>query len=717
MDLAVDYFSQKYNTLFVTAGANAADAKLGNAEAPADAYDVLVVGASQRSGSGDFDQRNTGYTDLYSADGRRLTHLLAPGTGIRMPSIGAGESTSYALGSGSSYAAPHATAVVALLADYVARNANTVDARAKRHEVMKVILLNSADVVKGALGMTKDVRTREGFTWEKSEARDTDDNPAGKALPLDMQFGAGLLDASRALRQLQGGRYAPGAQTVGEIGWDYNQDKIPANGRVVYKLPTLKGSTWVSASLTWDRIVQFSTGNQNRPYSTGDTFTAQPLANLDLVLQKVLPDGTTQEVWRSNSTKENVERIFRRLSADDAQYELVVENHSNVATTYAIAWWTKAAGSPPENAHDIRGYVWDDDNQDALQTTGEHGVEGVTVHLIDWVSGVTLDTRETDSTGHYEFPVADGMYYLQFAAPRGDTFTEMDYGPDDTIDSDVTSNGSTAPVWVSGADVEHMDAGLLKLTPGSIGGYAWRDLDHDGTWDAGESSMADVEVNLYTSEGEYVDSVHTDNQGWYEFNDVAPDSYQVGFVSPTNYSHTVLGYDSSADPATGLTPVWTIPEGGWKYWAAGFEAVHASIGNYVWNDKNRNTVQDSNEWGVVDQTVVLRDASGSEVDRTYTDEDGYYEFDELPPGTYTVQFLPDSTWGFTVGGPTQTVTVTAGQTNNAVDAGLAAASVGNFVWSDTNGNGIQDSGEPGLGGIVLFLTVWNGLTGRLEITI
>jgi hypothetical protein len=48
----------------------------------------------------------------------------------------------------------------------------------------------------------------------------------------------------------------------------------------------------------------------------------------------------------------------------------------------------------------------------------------------------------------------------------------------------------------------------------------------------------------------------------------------------------------------------------------------------------------------------------------------------------------------------------AGQT---VDFGYyQSVSIGNFVWSDTNGNGVQDAGELGLAGVTLTLTGTNG---------
>ncbi len=33
------------------------------------------------------------------------------------------------------------------------------------------------------------------------------------------------------------------------------------------------------------------------------------------------------------------------------------------------------------------------------------------------------------------------------------------------------------------------------------------------------------------------------------------------------------------------------------------------------------------------------------------------------------------------------------------------ASIGNFVWDDLNGNGIQDAGEPGIDGVEVTLMV------------
>jgi len=49
--------------------------------------------------------------------------------------------------------------------------------------------------------------------------------------------------------------------------------------------------------------------------------------------------------------------------------------------------------------------------------------------------------------------------------------------------------------------------------------------------------------------------------------------------------------------------------------------------------------------------------------------------------------------------------LTPGQTNDSVDSGFVqAAHIGDFVWNDTNANGIQDAGEPGIAGVTVTLT-------------
>jgi hypothetical protein len=90
------------------------------------------------------------------------------------------------------------------------------------------------------------------------------------------------------------------------------------------------------------------------------------------------------------------------------------------------------------------------------------------------------------------------------------------------------------------------------------------------------------------------------------------------------------------------TVTGTLVEGGDL--VTDFDAAHwlgvdrhdASIGNFVWDDRDRDGMQDSGEKGIKGVKVQLLDASGAVVASMATDARGYYHFTALAAGTYTV---------------------------------------------------------------------------------
>jgi hypothetical protein len=153
-----------------------------------------------------------------------------------------------------------------------------------------------------------------------------------------------------------------------------------------------------------------------------------------------------------------------------------------------------------------------------------------------------------------------------------------------------------------------------------------------------------------------------------------------------------------------------------------------SIGDFIWNDLNRNGIQDAGEPGIDGVTVQLRNASGTVIQTTYTvtkdGKSGYYQFTGLCKGNYTVMIVSTTVpSGYTatgcgVGGDGSvdsncdgSVTLeTDSASNQTIDFGYQSAAptcagtIGDFVWNDLNRNGIQDSGEPGISGVAVGLT-------------
>ena len=140
----------------------------------------------------------------------------------------------------------------------------------------------------------------------------------------------------------------------------------------------------------------------------------------------------------------------------------------------------------------------------------------------------------------------------------------------------------------------------------------------------------------------------------------------------------------------------------------------AQIGDFVWNDLNRDGIQDENEPGLVGVRVELRNHLGELVGRTVSGQDGGYGFQDLCGGTYFLQvdtstvernFFPsdcdigrdDRVDSDCV--PAAVLLPSRTATDTSVDFGFNApcsGSIGNFLWHDMDQDGIQGVDEPGL---------------------
>ncbi|MBI1268157.1 MAG: hypothetical protein GC193_12090, partial [Cryomorphaceae bacterium] len=150
----------------------------------------------------------------------------------------------------------------------------------------------------------------------------------------------------------------------------------------------------------------------------------------------------------------------------------------------------------------------------------------------------------------------------------------------------------------------------------------------------------------------------------------------------------------------------------------------ASLGNYVWFDADRDGIQDAGENGVEGVTVELFICGETDaIQSTETDANGLYLFSNLEPGvSYYVVFsgLPadyvfspqnngndatDSDAG--LNGETACVELAPGEFNDTLDAGInqPVASLGNYVWFDTDRDGIQDADENGVEGVTVELFI------------
>lgn len=353
----IDWSTRVHNVLYVIAG----NQGKGGISIPTDNYNGINVAFSARvqgvyakvdfANLGDPALSNGSSEGIESNVGpRRAIGLMAPGDSVSLLNLSGRVTTS----SGTSFAAPHVTATVALLQEYGDRQLRTscqpnhgctrltwgLDSR--RPEVMKAVLLNAADKIRDQgnglnLSMTRTVLDKNNRSWLESDAyRD-------RTIPLNAQMGTGHLNTFRAYQQFSPGQWSP-QTAVPAIAWDYRTVTLGESPYQDYVLdqPLLAGS-FVSATLTWNRLVELVDKNSNDEFDLDESFRDRGLNDLNLYLMRVEDDDIRQSIWSSESTVDSVEHIFYQVPKT-GRYKLRVQFQRQVhqaSQPYALAWWTK----------------------------------------------------------------------------------------------------------------------------------------------------------------------------------------------------------------------------------------------------------------------------------------------------------------------------------------------------------------------------------------
>lgn len=112
---------------------------------------------------------------------------------------------------------------------------------------------------------------------------------------------------------------------------------------------------------------------------------------------------------------------------------------------------------------------------------------------------------------------------------------------------------------------------------------------------------------------------------------LSPGGESVGTGSVGRSKNAAVGHseNTSLHPKSGPAPAPNAP------------GVFATVADFVWDDLNRDGIQDPEEPGIADVLVKLN-ADGIALDSTITDADGFYQF-VTGPGTYSLTFyLPEA---------------------------------------------------------------------------
>ena len=265
----------------------------------------------------------------------------------------------------------------------------------------------------------------------------------------------------------------------------------------------------------------------------------------------------------------------------------------------------------------------------------------------------------------------------------------------------------------------------------AIGDYVWVDSNKDGLQDADETALADVKVELFDKEGNKVAETKTDEKGLYIFDELESGDYKVKFTltkeQAEKYEFTKQNsgddttVDSDADK-DGWTQVFTLDdqnknltkdykEQGFKAsegidptWDAG--VIEKEVLTPLEPAKTKLAVEKVWEGKEQEKVTINLLADGEKVDAIELSKDNNWKhtFKDLPVVNdvtdkkaidYTIEEVE-------IAGYISTITGNAKEGFTVTNTEKTYA-IGDYVWVDSNKDGLQDADETALADVKVEL--------------
>lgn len=396
------------------------------------------------------------------------------------------------------------------------------------------------------------------------------------------------------------------------------------------------------------------------------------------------------------------------LPTQSGQDSDIIEDNSTDLFSLALNERLFKNGGFFRNAQ-ITGMTWLDIDFDSNYGGDDQSLADITISLLD-CSDQLIATTTTDASGLYAFTeLRPGNYVLcadtdseQFFIPKELSCTDCIEVSENTslTDQDFIYNAASARLSV----------------------YLLYDYNLNQEKDNGEEAVSDLEVELFDCNGDFVSAGLTDADGLLDFEDIEAGEYYLSLLLPDNLSAADASYID--DKGLFTTDCFTYELDEMLIELPLLQL--ASIGDWVWHDKNSNGIQDEAEMGLESIDLELVDQNGEIIAQTSSDIDGFYAFNNLQPGDYYLQISElESLFTLTFENEgdeeldsdfyedntvlrTPTISLDYFDTELDIDLGLVAAatvsgmSVSGQLWKDSNGD-LEQLDEQGLEGILVQL--------------
>jgi len=213
-----------------------------------------------------------------------------------------------------------------------------------------------------------------------------------------------------------------------------------------------------------------------------------------------------------------------------------------------------------------------------------------------------------------------------------------------TTEQGVYENKGTVTVpGDSDSDLSHYK-NAASAPNGSISGYVYKECDGDGCKESGEYGLPGVTVKLYTNAGALVAETTTTSNGSYKFDGLAAGTYKLVETQPADYldgkeKAGSRGGTVGSNPGDDFIKDIALAAGANSTDNNFAELVGGMLSGYVYKDNDNDGRKEYCEYGIKGVKIVLTgiDDLGRSVYReTWTNSNGYYEFDNLWSGCYSI---------------------------------------------------------------------------------
>ncbi|MSU79263.1 MAG: choice-of-anchor E domain-containing protein [Gemmataceae bacterium] len=187
----------------------------------------------------------------------------------------------------------------------------------------------------------------------------------------------------------------------------------------------------------------------------------------------------------------------------------------------------------------ISGHVYYDKNNDDARQDNETLISGASITLVS--ANGTQETT-TNADGYYEFlDLVPGTYTIKATQPS--TYIDGQDQPGTkggTVVNDAAVDQIQDITLVAGDHSQNNDFGELK--PSSLAGHVYFDANNNGTFDIGETPIANVKVKLegIDNNGPVNLETTTNANGEYKFSNLLPSTYSITEIQP-------VGFDDGKD--------------------------------------------------------------------------------------------------------------------------------------------------------------------------